>query len=110
MLLTRKDFSGPLKFGLSGFHCIRVDRFWTGNNSHWIPPLPGQTSLETCATSPTHAKVRTLLTLALINSFVLYIITITTITTITIIFICLHKKFITCVFVRLKVMNKSKLN
>jgi hypothetical protein len=21
MLLTRKDFSGPLKFGLSGFHC-----------------------------------------------------------------------------------------
>jgi hypothetical protein len=24
MLLTRKDFSGPLKFGLSGFHCIEI--------------------------------------------------------------------------------------
>jgi hypothetical protein len=24
MLLTRKDFSGPLKFGLSGFHCISL--------------------------------------------------------------------------------------
>jgi hypothetical protein len=24
MLLTKKDFSGPLKFGLSGFHCIII--------------------------------------------------------------------------------------
>jgi hypothetical protein len=24
MLLTRKDFSGPLKFGLSGFHCTLI--------------------------------------------------------------------------------------
>jgi hypothetical protein len=41
MLLTRKDFSGPLKFGLSGFHCIIVCNFF-----FYILHVLSQTSLN----------------------------------------------------------------